>query len=638
MIRMASDLVALKAPLERVKPGQLLGIEGTSAQATVLCERAGTLLASLCAEHPGEAIPNIPKDAMVHLLPGKYATAPLGNAAALLGGRVVDCNGRLLDHSHWHAGTPPLVPLFGHAPAQGQLKPICRSLHTGTMAIDALTPVGRGQSMMLFGESGTGKSSMVLDAVLAQATSDVHCVLSLSDGGASRGLAMLEAFRADPVLSSTLLPRCTVVAAVEASAAERLRCLAAAASIGESIRDAGGHALVIGDELRGLCELWDVAGDAVEALGGLAAGLAADKQVSAEHRIFYASYLQRSAQMSDALGGGSLSLVGLLRQHAHPEGGGGGDANDRPGGTPVAKAHRSSEPEPESAPRRVFVREDFAGRPAKERTRIEALLTRGVEVDATILEKLKIRVPLPNEPPDAQPPPPKTPPAPDEMLPVPLVPSMRKDSPQVLAARRSIYHTDQLTSLADGHIQLQRALFDAGRRPASLPTDSLARVGAGSDLSENRAQPATPAMGRVAQYLRLELAQARDLLPADPNESAVVTQQRTRAAALEAVLCRQTAGNPLTLSQELVLLHALATGHMDHLAHESESVVAREIWSVLDHVGGQAKELMAAVDVSGNLTDREERQLLGLAAQVLPAARGRAFFTNYDRTTWSAQP
>ena len=38
-------------------------------------------------------------------------------------------------------------------------------------------------------------------------------------------------------------------------------------------------------------------------------------------------------------------------------------------------------------------------------------------------------------------------------------------------------HTDQLTSLCDGHIQLTRELFLAGRRPATLPSDSLARVG-----------------------------------------------------------------------------------------------------------------------------------------------------------------
>ena len=48
----------------------------------------------------------------------------------------------------------------------------------------------------------------------------------------------------------------------------------AGAAVGESVRDAGGHALVVVDELRGLCEVWDAAGVAVRSIGGPATGAA----------------------------------------------------------------------------------------------------------------------------------------------------------------------------------------------------------------------------------------------------------------------------------------------------------------------------------------------------------------------------
>ena len=82
------------------------------------------------------------------------------------------------------------------------------------------------------------------------------------------------------------------------SPAEQLLVLAAAAAAGEAFRDAGEHALLVADDLRGLCSIWDAAGDAVALMGGPAAGAAADGLHSSEQRIFYAAWLQRAAQLS----------------------------------------------------------------------------------------------------------------------------------------------------------------------------------------------------------------------------------------------------------------------------------------------------------------------------------------------------
>ena len=112
--------------------------------------------------------------------------------------------------------------------------------------------------------------------------------------------------------------RCTIVAADDdASATERFLCVATACAAAEAVRDEGGHALLISDELDGLCEVWDLAGDAVASAGG-PRGEAADRLHSSEQRIFYASYLQRASQLTEAKGAGSLSLLALVTKHVDP--------------------------------------------------------------------------------------------------------------------------------------------------------------------------------------------------------------------------------------------------------------------------------------------------------------------------------
>lgn len=43
-------------------------------------------------------------------------------------------------------------------------------------AVDVLTPVGRGQALLVVGMPGSGKSSLVLDAILGQRTQGVQCI------------------------------------------------------------------------------------------------------------------------------------------------------------------------------------------------------------------------------------------------------------------------------------------------------------------------------------------------------------------------------------------------------------------------------------------------------------------------------
>lgn len=600
LTRLSHDLIAMKSPLalDKLKLGQLMRVGESGHRAAVLCSRGGIMLAALTPDINESMLPD---GAEASLIPGELLRAPLGGGGSPMGGRVVDCFGNALDGCG--PTQAPDVALFSTPASQTELRPIDRSLHTGTLAIDALTPIGRGQSMMLFGEAGLGKTTLAWDACLAQADADVRCVIALADGGAERGQHALEQLGKRGL--EGLRERCTIVAATGDSKAERMLMLAAAAAVSESIRDAGGHALLIADELRGMTELWDTAADAVATLGGPAAGAASDKLHNSEQRIFFASYLQRASQLTTKLGGGSLTMLGLLEQAAKP-------------GLAISEGSAPITADSTAASTRIFTLDDFASRPATQQARVEALIARGIVVDEHILAKLSI-----------DPPPPS-------------VEGCTPSDPAIAEAReehrRSVSHTDQLTSLADGHVQLQRALFESGRRPATLPSDSLARVGAGSDQSENRAQPATMAMKQVAQYLRLELAQARDLLPSDASDSPAVRQQRIRAKAVEAVLCNQPSSAPVRLSHQVVLLHCLMNGHLDHLAElPTAQAIQAAVGALLDHADKRMASELRAIDATGVLDVEGEQRLLACATEVLPATTGRrAFFTNWDPSTWQS--
>ena len=68
--------------------------------------------------------------------------------------------------------------------------PITQSMHTGVAALDLLTPVGRGQCMLVLGEKGSGKSSLLIDAVCSAAARGVPCVYAAVGVGAPSSAAI----------------------------------------------------------------------------------------------------------------------------------------------------------------------------------------------------------------------------------------------------------------------------------------------------------------------------------------------------------------------------------------------------------------------------------------------------------------
>ena len=185
-----------------------------------------------------------------------------------------------------------------------------------------------------------------------------------------------------------------------ASATERALVAAAACAVGEQRRSTGGHALVLLDDLGGMLDVWDAAGEAVARHGPAYTGASERHIERSEQRIFYAAYLQRVAQMDQERGGGSLTLIGSLLQPPPPDAdshatfgtSATGPATTGVNTRPLAPAGLAAVREPSSsstttttsssasastassAPSPSFTLEDFAAHTATERTRIEALL------------------------------------------------------------------------------------------------------------------------------------------------------------------------------------------------------------------------------------------------------------------------
>jgi len=159
-------------------------------------------------------------------------------------GRVLDPLGRPLD------GLPPppaatWLPVERPAPPVLDRALVREPVHTGTLVLDALFPLGRGQRELIIGDRGTGKTSIALDALIAQRDSDLICVYVAIGQKSESTASVIDAVRRYGAPERTLF----VVSAP--TDAPGLRWLApfAGFSMAEYFRDRGQHALVVLDDL-----------------------------------------------------------------------------------------------------------------------------------------------------------------------------------------------------------------------------------------------------------------------------------------------------------------------------------------------------------------------------------------------------
>ncbi len=228
---------------------------------------------------------------------GKIAQVPVGEA---LLGRVVDALGNPID------GKGPINAtefrrIEMKAPGVIERKPVHEPCYTGLKAVDAMTPVGKGQRELIIGDRQIGKTAIGVDAIIAQKETGVYCIYVAIGQKQATVALVVEALRRAGAMDYT-----TVVAA-SASEPASLQYLSAFAgcAMGEYFRDNGKHALIIYDDLS------------KQAVAYRELSLLLRRPPGREAYpgdIFYnhSRLLERAAKVSDALGAGSLTALPII--------------------------------------------------------------------------------------------------------------------------------------------------------------------------------------------------------------------------------------------------------------------------------------------------------------------------------------
>ncbi|MDD4951377.1 MAG: F0F1 ATP synthase subunit alpha [Desulfovibrionaceae bacterium] len=172
---------------------------------------------------------------------GKIFSVPVGEAVM---GRVINPLGQPID------GLGPIEskdvrPVELKAPGIVQRKSVHEPMYTGLKAIDAMTPIGRGQRELIIGDRQVGKTAVGVDAILAQRETDVHCFY-VAIGQKKANVALVaETLRKHGAMDYT-----TIISAT-ASEPAPLQFISAysGCTMAEFYRDNGKHALIIYDDL-----------------------------------------------------------------------------------------------------------------------------------------------------------------------------------------------------------------------------------------------------------------------------------------------------------------------------------------------------------------------------------------------------
>jgi F-type H+-transporting ATPase subunit alpha len=225
---------------------------------------------------------------------GEVVSVPVGEA---LLGRIVDPLGRPLDgkgaieaETQW--------PIERPAPSIIERDLVTEPVQTGIVAVDTLFALGRGQRELIVGDHSTGKTTLAIDALIAQRDSDMICVYVAVGQKTSSVRRAIDALQAQGNFA-----RCIVVVASSASA-PGLQWIApyAGMTMAEYFRDKGQHALIVIDDLsKHAATHREIALLTRQSPG----------REAYPGDVFYihARLLERAAKLSKDRGGGSLTAL-----------------------------------------------------------------------------------------------------------------------------------------------------------------------------------------------------------------------------------------------------------------------------------------------------------------------------------------
>jgi F-type H+-transporting ATPase subunit alpha len=232
---------------------------------------------------------------------GRVVEVPVGDCML---GRVINSLGQPVD-GKGKITTDRYRPVERVAPGVIERKSVDVPLQTGIKAIDAMTPIGRGQRELIIGDRQTGKSAIAIDTIINQKGQGVKCIYVAIGQKASSVAKIVR------ILEETGAMEYTTVVVATASESAPLQYLApyAGVAIGEEWMENGEDVLIVYDDLS------------KHAVAYRAMSLLLQRPPGREAYpgdVFYlhSRLLERAARISKEYGGGSITALPIIETQA----------------------------------------------------------------------------------------------------------------------------------------------------------------------------------------------------------------------------------------------------------------------------------------------------------------------------------
>ncbi|AWN33319.1 MULTISPECIES: F0F1 ATP synthase subunit alpha [Lactobacillus] len=232
---------------------------------------------------------------------GQIMRVPVGDA---LIGRVVNPLGQPVD-GLGEIKTSKTRPIEASAPGVMERQSVNQPLQTGIKAIDALVPIGRGQRELIIGDRKTGKTSLAIDTILNQKGQGVICIYVFIGQKESTVRSQVETLKRFGAMDYTIV--------VEAGPSEPAPMLYiapyAGTAMGEEFMYNGKDVLVVFDDLSKQAV-------AYRELSLLLRRPPGREAYPGDVFYLHSRLLERSAKLSDKLGGGSMTALPFIQTEA----------------------------------------------------------------------------------------------------------------------------------------------------------------------------------------------------------------------------------------------------------------------------------------------------------------------------------
>ncbi len=241
------------------------------------------------------------KEGMSVRTTGRIASVPVGEG---LLGRIIDPTGVPVD-GRGEINYEKTRPIERVAPGIVTRKSVCEPLQTGLTAIDALTPIGRGQRELIIGDRQTGKTAIAIDTILNQKGKNVICIY-VAVGQKTSTVAQLA-----KTLENFGAMEYSIIVSAPANESAPMQYIApfSGCAIAEEFMEQGKHCLIIYDDLSKHAQ-------AYRAMSLLLKRPSGREAYPGDVFYLHSRLLERACKLSDELGGGSITALPIIETQA----------------------------------------------------------------------------------------------------------------------------------------------------------------------------------------------------------------------------------------------------------------------------------------------------------------------------------